>query len=43
MIKREELDRIASEAHAELEAAVKFARESPLPDASEVTDDVYDA
>jgi acetoin:2,6-dichlorophenolindophenol oxidoreductase subunit alpha len=36
-----ELKKIDDETQAELEAAVKFARESPLPDASEVMDDVY--
>lgn len=37
----QELKKIQEETEAELEAAVKFARESPLPDPSEVTDDVY--
>jgi len=36
-----ELKKIEAETAAELEAAVKFARESPLPDSSEVTEDVY--
>lgn len=36
-----DLQRIKQETEAELEAAIKFARESPLPDASEVTDDVF--
>jgi TPP-dependent pyruvate/acetoin dehydrogenase alpha subunit len=36
-----ELKKIEDDTAAELEAAVKFARESPLPDPSEVTDDVY--
>ncbi|MGH7915991.1 MAG: thiamine pyrophosphate-dependent dehydrogenase E1 component subunit alpha [Candidatus Binataceae bacterium] len=36
-----ELERIRKESAAELEEAVKFARESPLPDAAEVTDDVF--
>jgi pyruvate dehydrogenase E1 component alpha subunit len=36
-----ELRKIEEETAAELEAAVAFARESPLPDPSEVTDDVY--
>ena len=40
-IGKAELDRIVSETEAELEDAVKFARKSPLPDPSEVTDDVY--
>jgi TPP-dependent pyruvate/acetoin dehydrogenase alpha subunit len=36
-----ELKLIEDQTAAELEAAVAFARESPLPDPSEVTDDVY--
>ncbi len=36
-----ELKQIREETGAELEAAVKFARESPLPDPAEVTEDVY--
>ncbi len=36
-----ELKKIEEETAAELEAAVQFARESPLPDTSEVTEDVY--
>jgi TPP-dependent pyruvate/acetoin dehydrogenase alpha subunit len=36
-----ELKKIEDETAAELEEAVKFARESPLPDVSEVKDDVY--
>jgi TPP-dependent pyruvate/acetoin dehydrogenase alpha subunit len=36
-----ELKKIREETEAELEAAVKFARESPLPDPAEVTDDVF--
>jgi acetoin:2,6-dichlorophenolindophenol oxidoreductase subunit alpha len=40
-ISAQELKKIREETEAELEAAVKFARESPLPDPSEVTDDVY--
>jgi TPP-dependent pyruvate/acetoin dehydrogenase alpha subunit len=40
-IAKAELDRIDSETAAELERAIKFARESPLPDPSEVTDDVF--
>jgi TPP-dependent pyruvate/acetoin dehydrogenase alpha subunit len=36
-----DLQRIKQETEAELETAIKFARESPLPDASEVTDDVF--
>jgi pyruvate dehydrogenase E1 component alpha subunit len=36
-----DLQRIRKETEAELDEAVKFARESPLPDASEVTDDVF--
>jgi len=40
-ITQAELDKITAEASAELDAAIEFARKSPLPDASEVTDDVY--
>jgi pyruvate dehydrogenase E1 component alpha subunit len=36
-----DLQRIKQETEVELEAAIKFARESPLPDASEVTEDVF--
>jgi pyruvate dehydrogenase E1 component alpha subunit len=36
-----ELKRIAEETVAELDAAVTFARESPFPDASEVSEDLY--
>lgn len=37
----EELDAIEAEITAEIEAAVEFAKESPYPDPSEVTTDVY--
>jgi pyruvate dehydrogenase E1 component alpha subunit len=40
-IDQAELDRIDKETTTELEDAIKFARESELPDVSEVTDDVY--
>jgi len=40
-VAKDELDRIDRETTAELEDAIKFARESELPDVSEVTDDVY--
>jgi acetoin:2,6-dichlorophenolindophenol oxidoreductase subunit alpha len=40
-ISKAELDRIVNETQAELEAAVEFARQAPLPDPSEVTDDVF--
>ena len=40
-VAKAELDRIDAETTAELEDAIKFARESALPDISEVTDDVY--
>ncbi len=40
-ISEAELRKIEEETKVEVEAAVKFARESPLPDPSEVTDDVY--
>ncbi|HLW72217.1 MAG TPA: thiamine pyrophosphate-dependent dehydrogenase E1 component subunit alpha [Candidatus Binataceae bacterium] len=36
-----ELKKIDEETATELEAAVAFARESPLPDAAEVTEDLY--
>jgi len=36
-----DLEKIAVEARAEMEAAVKFAIESPYPSADEVSDDVY--
>jgi pyruvate dehydrogenase E1 component alpha subunit len=36
-----EMKKIEEETAAELEAAVAFARESPLPDPKEVTDDLY--
>ena len=41
LLKREELDRIAQEAHDEVEAAVEFARQSPLPDPGEASDDLW--
>ena len=40
-ISEAELRRIADEAAAELDAAINFARTSPLPDPAEVTDDVF--
>ena len=40
-VAKAELDRIDAETGAELGDAIKFARESELPDVSEVTDDVY--
>jgi TPP-dependent pyruvate/acetoin dehydrogenase alpha subunit len=40
-IAKAELDRIDAETTAELEDAIKFARESEFPPVSEVTDDVY--
>ena len=36
-----EMDKIFADAQAEVEAAVKFAEESPIPDTSEVLTDVY--
>jgi acetoin:2,6-dichlorophenolindophenol oxidoreductase subunit alpha len=36
-----ELERIDNDTAAELDDAIKFARESPLPDPAEVTDDVF--
>lgn len=40
-IAQEELDKIKADAWAEMDEAVKFADESPYPDPSEVTDDMY--
>jgi TPP-dependent pyruvate/acetoin dehydrogenase alpha subunit len=40
-ISREEMDRIVADTQAELEAAVEFARSSPLPDPQEAAADVY--
>jgi len=40
-IGRAEIDQIIKETAAELEEAINFARTSPLPDPSEVTDDVF--
>jgi len=40
-ISRAEIDQIIKETAAELEEAITFARNSPLPDPSEVTDDVF--
>ena len=36
-----DLQKIKQETEAELDEAIKFARESPLPDPSEVTEDVF--
>jgi pyruvate dehydrogenase E1 component alpha subunit len=41
MIKQEELKRIAKEARDEVEAAVEFARSSPLPEPAEANEDVW--
>ncbi len=40
-VSKAELDNIDKETASELDDAIKFARESALPDPSEVTDDVY--
>ena len=40
-ITAEELDQMDAEAEALMEAAVKFADESPLPEPAELYDDVY--
>lgn len=40
-ISADELRKIEEETKAELDEAVAFARESPLPDAAEATEDVY--
>ncbi len=42
-VKEDELEKIKAEAKAEMDEAVKFADESPYPDPSEVTDDMYTA
>ena len=39
----EELEAVKAAATAEMDEAVKFADESPYPDPSEVTDDMYTA
>ena len=41
MIKREELDRIVKETRDQVEAAVEFARQSPMPDPAEASDDLW--
>jgi acetoin:2,6-dichlorophenolindophenol oxidoreductase subunit alpha len=41
MLKRDDLDRIAKQAHDEVEAAVEFARQSPLPEAAEAQEDLW--
>jgi acetoin:2,6-dichlorophenolindophenol oxidoreductase subunit alpha len=41
VLKREELDQIAKEAHDEVEKAVEFARQSPLPDQAEALEDLW--
>ena len=41
LIKREELERIAREARDQVEAAVEFARQSPMPEASEASEDLW--
>jgi pyruvate dehydrogenase E1 component alpha subunit len=38
-----ELDAMQAELDAEFEAAVEFAKNSPVPDLSEVTTDIYGA
>jgi acetoin:2,6-dichlorophenolindophenol oxidoreductase subunit alpha len=40
-VPQSELDRIAAETGVEVEAAVKFARESAFPDPAEVTNDLF--
>jgi acetoin:2,6-dichlorophenolindophenol oxidoreductase subunit alpha len=40
-ISRDEMDRIVAQTQTELEAAVEFARSSPLPDPAEAAADVY--
>jgi pyruvate dehydrogenase E1 component alpha subunit len=41
MIQRDELDRIARQARDEVDAAVEFARNSPLPEAAEASEDLW--
>ena len=41
MIKTEELQRLAQQARGEVDAAVEFARRSPMPDPAEATDDLW--
>jgi pyruvate dehydrogenase E1 component alpha subunit len=41
VIKREELERIAEEARDQVDAAVEFARQSPLPEAAEAGEDLW--
>ena len=41
LIKREELERIAKQARDDVDAAVEFARKSPLPDAAEASEDLW--
>jgi TPP-dependent pyruvate/acetoin dehydrogenase alpha subunit len=41
LIKRDELDRIVKEAHDQVDAAVEFARQSPLPEAAEASEDLW--
>ena len=40
-VSAEELEKIKADAQTEMDEAVKFADESPYPDPSEVTDDMY--
>ena len=42
-VKEEDLEAIKKAAQEEMDEAVKFADESPYPDPSEVTDDMYTA
>jgi len=41
LVTREQLDRIDAAVAAEMEAALKFAEESPEPDPSRVMDNVF--
>ena len=40
-MKEDELKAVEKEIKAQVEDAIKFAEESPLPDASELYEDVY--
>jgi acetoin:2,6-dichlorophenolindophenol oxidoreductase subunit alpha len=41
LIKHEELERIVKETHEQVEAAVEFARKSPLPEPAEANEDLW--
>ena len=41
LIKRDELERIVKEAREQVDAAVEFARQSPMPDPAEASEDLW--